>query len=154
MTEPYDTKTMRAIIEEARRQGYDDSTIAVHLGLPNDYYIFKSPPLGCELSGIGEGLRARELDHLHEDDKQKILIITSRIGESDFRRGLYQGFWAASTGQKYRIHPEKLRWGGYSLDDARMFLCGTKMTSLERLKCEHDGILRALGFDMINDPLQ
>lgn len=36
MTETYDTETMRAIIQEARRQGYDDSTIAVRLGIASD----------------------------------------------------------------------------------------------------------------------
>lgn len=40
MTEPYDTKTMRAIIAEAKRQGFDDREIAIKLNIGLDDQAF------------------------------------------------------------------------------------------------------------------
>lgn len=108
-----------------------------------------SRSLGCQLdSGIGEGFNEWELFHMPEDDKRKVLIIIARIAEVSYRRGLQQGCWAASTKQKFKIHPDKLRWGTEPLDSARMPLCGTRMTSLERMQIQHGFILQALGFDV------
>lgn len=107
-----------------------------------------SRSLGLPMSGIGEGFHEWELFHMPEDDKRKVLIIIARIAEVSYRRGLQQGCWAASTKQKFKIHPDKLRWGTEPLDSARMPLCGTRMTSLERMQIQHGFILQALGFDV------
>jgi hypothetical protein len=157
-TEHYNLETQIEIIREARRQGFDDATIAARLGLDEDdpalTIDLEGRPLGVALDGIGEGFREWEFFDLPEELKRPFLILAARIAEATYRRGLQQGFWAASNGQKFRIHPDKLRWDGYSLDDARMFLCGSKMTSIERLSIQHGGILQALGFGVVDDPLQ
>lgn len=156
--ETYDPAMEIEIVREARRQGFSDDTIAARLGLCKDDPIFtidlEGQSLGLELGGIGEGFREWELSHLQEDDKRKLLILMARIEESTYRRGLQQGWWARDTNQKFKIHPNKLRSGRESLDSARMPLCGTKMTSLERLRIQHGGILMALGLDQIDDSLQ
>lgn len=158
MTNNYDTETMKAIIQEAKRHGFDDRTIAAHLGLDEDDLILTNGldgrPLGIALDGIGEGFSEWEFFNIPEQLKRPFLILAARIAEATYRRGLQQGFWAASTGQKFRIHPDKLRWHGYSLDEARMFLCGSKMTSIQRLSIQHGGTLQALGFGIVDDPLQ
>jgi DNA gyrase inhibitor GyrI len=56
MTDNYDTETMRAIIAEAKRQGFDDKIIALNLGIARD-----NPAFGYE----GEDqLRASISEHL------------------------------------------------------------------------------------------
>lgn len=155
----YDLQTLTAIIQEARKQGHQDDFIAAQLGISLDddaFFTFNKNErrLGLELSGIAEGFHEWELAHLHEDDKRKILIIAARIAEATYRRGLQQGFWAASTKQKLKIHPDKLRFGNEPLDSARMPLCGTKMSSIERLRIQHGSALAALGLDCILDDLQ
>lgn len=110
--------------------------------------------LGSPMSGIGEGFSEWEFFHLPEDDKRKLLIIMARVAESHYRRGLQQGWWARDTNQKFRITPDKLRWGNHPLDSAKMPLCGTKMSSLERLRIQHGSILAALGFDTIYNDIQ
>lgn len=148
--ETYDLQTQIEIIREARRQGFDDGTIAERLGLKVDDPILtidlEAHPLGMELSGIGEGFREWEFFGLDDDVIRKILIIMARLCESSYRRGLHQGWCARDTNQKFRIKPDELRWGSEPLDSARMPLCGTEMSSLKRLQCQHGFDLQALGF--------
>lgn len=116
--------------------------------------LSQSRSLGCELSGIGEGFREWQFYSLPETIKREILILLARIAEASYRRGIQQGNWAASTNQKYKIHPDKLRFGTESLDSARMPLCGTRMASLKRLSIQHGSALADLGFDSIHDDIQ
>lgn len=97
--------------------------------------------------GIAKGFREGDFAHLDKRTKRCLLILFARIQESSFRRGLQQGHLFASKGYQFKIHPDKLRWGNEPLDSARMPLCGTRMTSLERLEIQH-GILQVLGFDV------
>jgi|GEM_PF-2333542 len=150
--ETYDLQTQIEIVREARRHGFDDATIADRLGLKADDPIFtidlEGRPLGMALSGIAEGFREWEFFGLDDDVTRNLLIIMTRLCESSYRRGLQQGWWARDTNQKFRIKPDDLRFGGEPLDSARMPLCGTKMSSLERLQCEHGTTLQVLGFSI------
>lgn len=158
----YDTETLKAIIQEGRRLGYDDTFIACKLNIAVEKITFhlesettapaSSRLLGYQINnGIGEGFRECELFHLPENDKRRLLIVIARVAEASYRRGLQQGCWAASTGQKFAVHPDKLRFGSHPLDSARMSLCGTKMTSLERLSIQHGFALTALGLDLYTE---
>ena len=149
----FDTETLKAIIQEARKQGYQDDLIAAKLNLDLDDPVFfalneTERSLGLELSGIGEGFREWEFSHLQEDDKRKLLIVMARMAEAFYRRGAQQGWWMCDSGQKLKMPLDKLRFGTEPLDSARMPLCGTRMTSMERLRIQHGTILQALGFDI------
>lgn len=161
----YDTETLQAIIHEGRKQGFDNAFIADKLGICTEEVAAyaegesteptNSRSLGYKLdNGIGEGFHEWELFHLQENDKRKILIIIARTAEATYRRGIQHGNWAASTNQKFKIHPDNLRFGTEPLDSARMPLCGTRMSSLKRLSIQHGSALAALGFDSIHDDIQ
>lgn len=96
-------------------------------------------------SGIAKGLHEGEFADLTPACREKLLTLMARLCESSYRRGLQQGWWARDTNQNFRIKPDDLRWGREPLDSARMPLCGTKMSSLERLQCQHGFGLQVLG---------
>lgn len=159
MNETYDAATMQAIIEEARKQGYQDDFIAGQLNITLDDDVFFAfnenvRSLGLELSGIAEGFREWQFYNLPETLKREILILLARLHESGYRRGAYQGWTFCDAGQKLKIPLDKLRFGNESLDSARMPLCGNKMSSRERLSIQHGFALAMLGFDSILDDLQ
>ena len=104
--------------------------------------------------GIAEGLREGEFAHLDEHTARSINTLISRIAESTYRRGRQQGDYSATQGTKLKIHPDKLRFGGESLDSARMAETGTRMSSLERLEIEHGYVLRMLGLWHDDETLQ
>jgi hypothetical protein len=96
MTDNYDTETMRAIIAEAKRQGFDDKIIALNLGIARD-----NPAFGYE----GEDqLRASISEHLrrgiHREGIADRLSLSLpelvRIeGNPDLRIGMYGDLWCA-----------------------------------------------------------
>jgi len=97
-------------------------------------------------SGIAKGLHENQFADLDPACRKRLLVLMARIAESTYRRGLQHGYLFAEKGQQMKIYPDRLRWGGFSLDSARMPICGTRMSSRERLDIQHGDILLTLGF--------
>lgn len=158
MNTQFDTETLKAIIQEGRRQGFPDTFIADKLNIAAEEVAAfiegessvptNSRSLGSPMTGIAKGFNEWELFHLQEDDKRKLLIVMARIAEASYRRGAQQGWWMRDSGQKLKIPLDKLRFGTEPLDSARMPLCGTRMASIERLQIQHGFTLMMLGLDL------
>jgi hypothetical protein len=102
MTDNYDTETLKAIIQEAKRQGFDDKRIALNLGIARDNSAFgyvgedqmkatisEFHRRGIHLEGIADrmDLPLEEVLRLH--------------GDADLRIGLHGGVWVARPGASH-----------------------------------------------------
>jgi hypothetical protein len=103
-------------------------------------------------SGIAEGLHQWMFDILPDRLRKVILTLLARVSEASYRRGFFQGHQFCSKGMRLAINPDKLRYGGFSLDRSPMPHSGQRrMTSLERLECEHWGALAHVGLILKED---
>lgn len=107
MNETYDHETLKAIIQEAKRQGYDDKLIALNLGIARNDPAFgyvaddqlrasisELQRRGIHWEGIAErlGLPLEEVVRLHGDD--------------ELRPGLFGGVYRATPGADH--HPDAI----------------------------------------------
>lgn len=151
MNQYYGLDQQIKIILEARRQGFPDNLIADKLGIERNDPVFSilrpegEMPLGLKMSGIAEDWREWQFFGWPQEIKEAVIILMSRSNEDGYRRGAQQGWWMRDSGQKLKIPLDKLRWGSEPLDSARMPICGTRMTSRERLAIQHGYALRLLG---------
>ena len=92
------------------------------------------------------GLKIDHFDHLHDDDKKKLVILMARIMERAYRRGVQQTLhmldkdqidqWIIDSTHKFRY--------GKRLD-ASIGLDGFTTSSIDRLMMEEN--LETVGFD-------
>lgn len=94
MTDNYDTETMRAIVAEAHRQGFDDRTIAMNLGIARDDPAFGFSGEDQLRATISE-LKRRGIHHEGIAERMGLsLAEVVRIeGDPDLRIGMYGGVY-------------------------------------------------------------
>lgn len=107
MNTQFDTETLKAIIQEAKRQGYDDKLIALNLGIARNDPAFgyvaddqlrasisELQRRGIHWEGIAErlGLPLEEVLRLHGDD--------------ELHPGLFGDVWSARLGADH--HPDAI----------------------------------------------
>ena len=139
MTEIYDTDTLKAIIVEAKRQGFDDKIIALNIGIARDNPAFgyegddqlrasvsELYRRGIHFEGIAEqlGLSLAEVLRLHGDD--------------DLHIGIWGGVWSAHPGAKH--HPDSI-------------LCLIERGQASLIKATHDGKIGLLRNPSRNESL-
>lgn len=102
MTEHYDHDTMRAIVAEAKRQGFPDELIANHLGIANN-----DPAFGY---GGDDQLRATISEYQHrgihrEGIAERMGITLEEVlrleGRTDLRTGFWGGCYVADPGDPH-----------------------------------------------------
>jgi hypothetical protein len=90
MTDNYDTETMRAIIAEAHRQGFDDRTIALNLGIARDDPAFGFSGEDQLRATISE-LKRRGIHHKGIAERMGLSLgeVVRIEGDPDLRIGIY-----------------------------------------------------------------
>lgn len=98
MTEIYDSETLRAIVAEAKRQGFDDRTIALNLSIAHDDPSFGFEGEDQTRATISEySKRGCSRESIAAKLNLPIKEIVRIEGDPDLRVGLYKAV--------YRIHP-------------------------------------------------
>lgn len=108
MNETYDHETLKAIIQEAKRQGYQDDLIALHLGIARD-----NPAFGYEgddqlRASISE-LQRRSIHW--EGIAERLNLTLEEVlrlhGDDELRPGLFGGVYRATPGADH--HPDAIQ---------------------------------------------